>query len=214
MRGVHGTTPSLRSIGCGDAARLRGSLEVLCELTAVLVRTWVYCTTAYRKCVFGTVTLLTENLGPNFGPPGATVPIAAGDNLALRSGRSWPCPLRFSNVQQSDAVCPHVPARRHRYRAAGMRGCACANTTASSTSASGRAARKSQLACCWTNAGINIGHGVDHDGDAGGEVGGLAGCLQAARQRRRSSDDGGSSRHIGDRDRREVQDSGIQLGMV
>ena len=43
--------------GCGDAARLRGSPEVLCELTAVLVRTWVYCTTAYRKCVFGTVTV-------------------------------------------------------------------------------------------------------------------------------------------------------------
>ena len=54
---LHGTWIDPRPLGCGDAARLRGSLEVLCELTVVLVRTWVYCTTAYRKWVLGTVTL-------------------------------------------------------------------------------------------------------------------------------------------------------------
>ena len=71
----------------------------------------------------------------------------------------------------------------------------------------GPGSSQSQFACCLTDPGIDEDHGVDHDGDAGGEAGGLVGRLRRARQRRRSSDDGGSAHRVGDRFRRELHRS-------
>ena len=156
-------------IGCGDAARLRGSPEVLCELTAVLVRTWVYCTTAYRKCVFGTVTDSPEKQGQILArrerlpesPPVTLLHskrgfVAVPPSIFERAAARRRLPARVRRA----ASIPRRRTRRVRER----------KYDRQQHQRKGPGSSQSQFACCLTDPGIDEDHGVDHDGDAGGAL--------------------------------------------